>query len=261
MPAHAITFDVLGNWPRDRVRIRWIESTRAIEPQVEHQIDEAWRIALLRPGITLFDGRMCRLESFQASEDLLELAMSPTSYKTFFGTNLSHPTLADRFGGRVLANAVGVSPAVETADGFLMLGHRNGSVAYHPNRIHPFSGALEPREAADVFAGVTRELSEELGFTPAEISEMRCLGIAKDTELRQPELIFSVRSTLTRGQIERNLEPTEHRGTWSIPAEKSAVEKILRDPRELTPIAVASLLLWGRQRIGLEWFESIFRPA
>ena len=44
-----------------------------------------------------------------------------------------------------LANPVGVSPALLSADNFLIMGRRNASVAYYPNRIHPFAGALEPR--------------------------------------------------------------------------------------------------------------------
>jgi hypothetical protein len=48
-----------------------------------------------------------------------------------------------------------VSPALLTADGFLMMGRRNASVAYYPNRVHPFAGALDPGDA-DMFAAVRR---------------------------------------------------------------------------------------------------------
>ena len=67
---------------------------------------------------------MCRLERWEASPDgsRLHLSMSTTSYKPFFGTNMSHPELADRYGPDVLANPIGVSPALETSDGQLLLG-------------------------------------------------------------------------------------------------------------------------------------------
>ena len=90
-------------------------------------IDRAWQTASARPGVKLFDGPMCRLESWSAlAGGALQLTLSRTSYKLFMGTNMCHPELADRFGPQVLANPVGVSPALETADGFLMLGRRNG---------------------------------------------------------------------------------------------------------------------------------------
>jgi 8-oxo-dGTP pyrophosphatase MutT (NUDIX family) len=133
-----------------------------------------------------------------------------------------------------------------TSDGWLLMGRRNSSVAYYPDRIHPFAGALEPRDAEDVLAAVHRELAEELNFTPADVAEVRCTGIAEDHSIRQPELIFRVTAVRTRDQIERALDRTEHHATWAIPATAEAVDRALADPAELTPVAVAALLLWGR---------------
>src|SRR2546423_316715 len=86
------------------------------------------------------------------------------------------PILADRFGPQVLANPVGVSPALLTADNYLMMGRRNASVAYYPGRIHPFAGALDPQDS-DVFAAVRRELKEELAFEIQDVTEIFCTGI------------------------------------------------------------------------------------
>ena len=88
-----------------------------------------------------FYAQMCRLERWRASADRLEIDLSPTSYKPFVGTNLAHPELAEQYGGDVMANPVCVSPALLACDGFLVMGRRNASVAYYPNRIHPFAGA------------------------------------------------------------------------------------------------------------------------
>ena len=223
-------------------------------PEVERVIDEAWEAVGRQPGVHLFDGPMCRLESWRAAADGLEMVLSGTSYKPFLGTNLHHPELADRYGDSILANPVGVSPALETADGWLMMGRRNASVAYYPNKVHPFAGALEPRDAMDLFGAVRRELAEELGFTGADIAEIRCTGIAEDRAIRQPELIFRVLSTRTRAQVEATLDRTEHHDSWAVEARRESVEGALRDVSELTPVAVAALLLWGRARIGKEWF-------
>ena len=38
-----------------------------------------------------------------------------------------------------------------TRDGWLLYGRRNATVAYYPNRVHPFAGTLEPGDLADVF--------------------------------------------------------------------------------------------------------------
>ena len=223
-------------------------------PEVERLIDQAWQVALGRPGVRLFDGPMCRLERWAASPQRLELDLSVTSYKPFMGTNLSHPELAEQFGRDVMANPVGVSPALHTADNYLMLGRRNSTLAYYPGRTHPFAGALEPRDQGDLFAAVRRELAEELSLGDADVAEVRCTGIAEDVALRQPEMLFRVRTTLTRRQIETQVHAEEHGGSVAVPGTPESVEQVIGDPT-LTPVAVASLLLWGRVTFGKEWFE------
>jgi hypothetical protein len=251
-----LTFHAVGDWSPDQVRYEQIQSTRPIVPEVEHLIDQAWQRVSQQPGVHLFDGPMVRLESWRTAGDDLQLTLSRTSYKPFLGTNLYHPELADRYGRAILANPVGVSPALETSDGWLMFGRRNASVAYYPNRVHPFAGALEPRDACDAFAAVRRELAEELSLTDADVEEIRCTGIAEDVSIRQPELIFRARVRWTRSEVEVKLDQTEHHTTWAVRAEVRAVEQAIGRADLLTPVAVASLLLWGRRAAGGTWFDA-----
>jgi hypothetical protein len=250
-----LKFHATGNWAKCQLGARTVPSTRQILPQVERLIDQAWQEAGSRPGVKLFDGPMCRLERWRASADRLEIDLSATSYKPFVGTNLAHPELAEQYGGNVMANPVGVSPALLTSDGFLMMGRRNASVAYYPNRIHPFAGALEPRDGNDLVQAVHRELAEELSLREEDLLEIRCTGIAEDTAMRQPELIFSAAMRLNRRQIEAQLHAEEHGGSVAIPTDPVAVAGAAHDPA-LTPVATASLLLWGRIALGEEWFAT-----
>ena len=243
-----------GDWGPGRVRTSWTSSTRAIVPEVEQLVERTWSGAVTQPGIQLFDGPLCRLESWRATGEGLHLVLSPTSYKAFFGTNLHNPHLADHYGSAILANPVGVSAALISSDGFLMFGRRNASVAYYPHKLHPFAGAIEPREDLDVFDEVRRELREELSLDPHELADIRCTGFVEDAALRQPELIFAVRATRARAEVEMQVDRTEHRGSWSIPARRAEVERALSEPGDFTPVAIASLLLWGRLEFGEDWF-------
>lgn len=248
-----------GEWSSNQVGTGWAPSTWSAPPEVQRSIDDLWTRATIEPNRTLFDGPMCRMESWTASEDRVEVGLSRTSYKIFWGTNMMHPELAERHGPQVMANPVGVSPALETADAFLMLGRRNREVAYYPTRIHPFAGCLEPDDAVsgvapDVFAAVRRELAEELRLTDQDINAIRMTGIVEDIRLLQPELIFHVKTRLPRKQIESQLEKAEHGGSVAIAAKAEDVGEALKDPA-LTPVAVAVLLLWGRNTFGADWYE------
>ncbi len=255
-----LRFRVIGSWLPAQVVCRWAPGRYAPPPEVSDLIDRAWAETLARPGVQVFDGPMCRLESITASTDRLELALSRTSYKPFVGTNLSHASgIADRFGAESLANPVGVSCALVSSEGRLMLGRRNDKVAYHPARIHPFAGCLEPREPMDVFMEALRELKEELGFAPADVSERRCLGMVEDMAIRQPELVILVRTGRSASEIERQLDAGEHHATCSIEPEPDSAARAVREMRLLTPVAVGTILLWGREAFGQGWFEQTSR--
>jgi 8-oxo-dGTP pyrophosphatase MutT (NUDIX family) len=250
----------LGDWPPGQVHLDWTTNSRRLLPDVESAIELAWQQALQRPGALLFDGPMCRLERWDAQPDQLHLTLSPCNYKTFFGTNMTHPEFAEKFGPYVLANPVGLSTALCSFDGSLLLGHRTQNVAYYPGRIHPFAGSLEPKDH-DVFTAMRRELHEELSLTDTELSDLRCLGIISDNQLRQPELIFTANSPLNSSQIISRLDTTEHRAAHTIPATADGIEAALAtDCEEMTPVAIASILLWGRRRFGVDWFQRLASP-
>jgi 8-oxo-dGTP pyrophosphatase MutT (NUDIX family) len=251
-----LNFLCCGNWTRDQLAIHWVQSTRRIEPEVESAIDIAWTKAMARPGVHLFDGPMCRLESWSLSDGQLYLTLSKTSYKTFLGTNMANP----QFDSELRANPLGVSSALTTTDQYLLLGQRTGAVAYHPNRIHPFAGCMEPGDA-DPFATANRELDEELSIQKSEITDLTCIGLAEGQDLKQPEIIFTATSALKKSEVESRLDPTEHHAVWSIPATADAVEKAVTEEIKLTPVAVAALLLWGRINLGQSWFDAISDPS
>lgn len=245
-PVERFILHAAGNWSPGQFVIRWVDSSRKIIPEVEAKIDDTWSRASSRLGDRLFDGPMCRMERFDAGADRFELHLSHTSYKPFLGTNLSAASeLVDRFGANVLANPVGLSTLLLSCDGWLLFGRRNGSVAYYPHRVHPFAGSLEPRDDLDLFAEVRRELGEEVGLESSAISDLRCIGLAEDTSIRQPEMVFWTSSTLTRNQIESNLDRNEHDAIVGLRADRESVGNAM-DDASLTPIAAASLELWTR---------------
>ncbi len=257
-----LNFLATGDWSEAQVIARAVDqSSRRIIPKVEAAIAQAWDSARANPTIHLFDGPLYRLESWRATREQLNLTLSPTTYRTFYGTNLHNPHLADTHGPDVLANPVGVSAALLSSDDHLLFGRRNATVAYYPNRVHPFAGAVDPRDTPEtngspnVFHAVRRELREELNFTDEHLADLRCLGLVEEQQIRQPELIFLARSTLTRAEIETRVDNTEHGGSVAIPAQQPAVQDAIHDDA-LTPVAVASMLLWGRIEFGEDWARS-----
>ncbi len=237
-----------GIFAEGTIRTRQVPSTRRSNPSVDAAIEAAWAEASSRPGVKLFDGPLCRFEGMRREADTLQLELSRTSYRIVVGTNFAHPEFVDQFGIEVMANPVGVSTVLLTRDGWLMMGRRNASVAYYPNRVHPFAGSLEVETQIDVFANVRRELQEELSLSDPDIASITCLGLAEDLRLRHPETIFVTRTTQTRAQIESQVHADEHHSTWSVIADRDAVRHAVDHDLSLTPIAQAVLAAWTQHR-------------
>ncbi len=176
------------------------------------------------------------------------LQLSQTSYRIFVGTNLYHPELADRFGPEVMANPVGVSTGLQTADGKLFFGVRNVSVAYYPRRTHPFAGSLEPRDNCEIFSAARRELREELALADSDLGSLKLLGLVEDRLIRHPELIFSATTRLAERQLIAQMDQAEHHDTVAIPAGRAGVESalgtVLYARGDCMPAVMGEIALW-----------------
>lgn len=239
---------VTGRWGPGGVAARFVHGTRRETAASRAAIAGAWQRVGADPRVKLFDGPMCRLEAFAVEHSgALRLDLSPTSYRVFLGTNLHGPRDLPI---ETLANPLGVSPALQTSDGFLLFGRRNASVAYYPHRLHPFSGSLEPppdERALDIFSECRRELAEELNLAAGDVTDLLLLGIVEDTQIRHPELILHARTTLDRAGLERRLDPMEHAGIHAVPANREGVAAALEDA-SFTPVARAALTLSAELR-------------
>jgi hypothetical protein len=252
-----------GPWSAAQVVATTIESSRPIIPDIESVIAQTWSDHTARLGSALFDGPMSRLESFQTDGHQLHLNLSSTSYRIFLGTNLCHANLAERFGRPALANAIGMSAALLTADGKLVMGRRNDRVAYYPNRIHPFAGALEPKDVPNIFDGIRRELEEELHLRNEDVTDLRMLAIIEDRRLLQPEFIFFAQTPFTSDALRDSLDRSEHDSLWMHYASADALDNLLKkidfegraDEDLFTPVAVGTLLVFGRFVFGVNWLK------
>ena len=248
----------LGPWQPAQVKCARAESTFAPPAIVRAEIDQVWTMMGRKPGVHLFDGRMCRVESFSAEASELRMVLSETSYKSFAGTNMHNPQFGTQYGEPAMANPLGISVALISSDEFLAMGRRNERVAYYPGRIHPFAGALEPEDGLNVFRAVERELNEELGLSESELAEMKCLGVAEDRGLAQPELICYAQVGKTLEELRRGVDDVEHDAIVSIEMRPEVFERELSGAKLYTPIALATILLCGRERFGNDWFDATF---
>jgi 8-oxo-dGTP pyrophosphatase MutT (NUDIX family) len=244
----------------------WSDEPRATLPEIERLIAVEWerRTAQAKEtGQILFNGGLARYVGHQVGDGCLQITVGPTDYRDFVGTNLYNNRRVEEFGWRRFANPVGTTALIVSADGYIVLGRRSERVAYHGGYLHTIGGALEARDCADpehidAFAAVLRELSEEVKITDAEVTSIECIGLARDTEILQPELLFEVRVSVPADDLCVRLDRTdpqqEHVGLEYCPDRPEAVVDFLHDSAPFAPVAAAAMMLRGSLTWGDEWY-------
>lgn len=260
-----------GRFASSRLRTDFDPAPRPTQPAIEEMIAAEWDRRVedaRRRNVLLFNGALYRYVAHRldgaASAASIELVVGDTCYRDFVGTNLHNHHRLGEFPWNCYANPIGTTATLTTADGQIVYGRRSNRVAYHASHVHTFGGALEPsdRDAdgrIDAFGSVIRELNEELGLNAGDVGEIVAIGLVRDHEIRQPELLFEADTRLSFTELVARWELArardEHVELVALPAQPEAVVPFIRSCEPIAPVAVAGLLLFGRRRWGDGWYE------
>jgi len=260
--------DVMDQFAPDQVVVTWSDQTRATNDSVEELIEQAWRDQMKRAeGTTtsIFNGRMCRLISHCCNNGHLDLTLGPVSFKEFIGTNATQAYIRHLHGPEVMANPLGVSAAVCTRDGLIVLGMRSSNMIQYAGRIHPVGGTVEPPDAdsasPDPFKAILDELHEETAVPPESVSSIVCLGLVRDRNTVQPELIFDCYVDCDVVSLFASAatapDAAEHSSMVPVRDHPGSVVSFMEQYfSQLTPVAMAALLLHGLRHWGSGWFAT-----
>lgn len=261
-----VAIDVLafGRFGRDQLRIDWTDEPRPTTATIEQAIERTWPEQLEKArqeGRVLFNGPMARHIDHNLAAGSLRVTAGPTCYRDFVGTNLFNPQLLDQAGWACFSNPIGTTATILTADGYLLYGRRNNKVAFHGGYLHTFGGAIEPGDTGaagqlDGFGSILRELREELRLDAAECTEIVCVGLIRDQQIWQPEMLFEARCRLSQSEILERLDLAHDEEHCRIEGCVDRPEDLMRFPagaRPIAPVAIGSMLLHGWHQWGRAW--------
>lgn len=210
------------------------------------------------PDTMLFNGPLCRLDSYSLEKDHLRLWLSKTSYKHLLYCNDHALQVIGCWGEEYLSHALGISAVVSTADGHIPIMRRSIAVGEFPGSLDVFGGHINPdkdiaEDAPDPFCGMKAELYGELGIAPNDIAHLSCIGMVKNTRYVKPELVFAAHIGLTLQEVKETafaaVEAMEFSDIISFADDKCDLCGFLsQHQQELTPSAHGSLYLYGIRR-------------
>lgn len=263
--------DVYGLFRPGQLQIAYRDEPAPAIPALEAMVSATWAEQLetaRQRGFRLYNGQVVRLLSHEVKDGHLLMVGGPSDFSHFLGTNYLNYHRADEFGWEAFSNPIGVSGILVTSDGRILYGRRNHRVACHPGFVQAFGGSLEigelrPDGTFDGFACVLRELDEEAGVQSSDVTDMACLGLARDSRIRQPELVFDVSVRQTRKEMANRLRhddpEQEHAAIVDCRDHPEAIVPFIQASAPVAPVAIGALFLHGRRRFGDAWYEQAIR--
>ncbi len=238
---------------------------------VRHEVERPSRAG--DPPVTPPARRRCHKQAAvpqqrrcHSGEEIFHVTVGPTSYRDFVGTNLYNHHRLGEFDWSFFANPVGTTATLITSDNLICYGRRSGHLAYHAGHIHTFGGSLEGQDMAadgsiDPFASLCRELREELAIRRDELADLYLVGLIRDKEICQPEMLYEARLDLTADELRQRWRTAEHRDEHdaivTIPYRPEAIVPFIHASARIAPVAIAALFLLGRRAWGDNWFDRV----
>lgn len=269
--------DAAGLFPPDQVNVAYDAAERPSTPELDAIIAAEWerQTALAKEhDRMLFNGPLLRYLSHRVAqaEDgrpaRFEMKVGPTNYRDFVGTNLFHHDRLEEFGWERFSNPVGTTATLMTSDGLICYGRRSSKVSYHADHVHTFGGAFEeadrlPDGSIDPFASVAREITEELAIPPEELIDLVCVGLVRDKEIYQPELLFEASLPMTFEEVYERWGTAEgrdeHSSLVALSDTPDGIVPFILSCGLIAPVAIGALFLRGLHQWGEDWFATAAR--
>lgn len=244
---------VLGHYGPADLRVLVTQRKRHQSALLERRIEDAWSVRQAEAEGRLFDSELARLVAHGVLPNQLALFIGRTTFREFVGTNLEapiDPSLHESLGEDYFANPLGVSAAVVSKDGALLLARRSNAVVEArgewdlPGGHVPFVEAQGCRP----FVTAADEIAQELGLVERDIEELACIGLVENGVTHKPELIFVCRVRDKAKKLLKRVQShgdAEHDEFLCVPATKSDLLDLLRERgNELTPVAAGGIAIF-----------------
>lgn len=234
-----------------RLRLEYRPNTRVIHPEVNRAINEAWarKTTQLKGAMTGTDDShpLYRYESHVVTRSEVIVYLGGTDYRETYGTNVSNPDLAQRFGVDSLGNGLAVCGLILGSDDTFLMLRRSQKVHDKPGWWHTVGGHFERSKMScqhvpDIEKALEHEVKEELPGLETTIESFMPVCLVQSVDSYKPEICYILKTgiQLTRvGRLELSFEHTDY---IVLPCTLSAITEFLNENWEEVVASTKALL-------------------
>lgn len=246
---------ISGNYNQNKVKITWNPSLRLLPSSLMAKIESYWNKEVKQTSKNhyLFNGELCRLNTWEIKQNKLNLHLGRTNYKELLYSNNFIQDINQQYGREFLSKALGISAVLISCDQKTILIERSDTVGENPGMIDVLGGHIHPLEHAvsrvpDPFLAIKAEIHEEVNLQLMEQESITCLGLIETQTTQKPELIFLVNSPRTSEEIidlASKKNSSELVRVFAIPDREDSLNAFLMTKKDLiSPSAFGAMWLY-----------------
>ncbi len=182
------------------LNVNWVPHYHDLPPDMLIEIEKFWKNVKNKK---MYNGKLARLDSWMVKKNILNLNLSITDYRTLLYSNHHIQHIIEKWGGKYISRALGISAVVLTSDHFIMFMRRSNLVGEYPESIDVFGGHINisnDSEFPGIREAMLKELEEELGIRKDKV-DLECIGLITNNQNHKPELIFTANVALSVNEV------------------------------------------------------------
>ncbi|OGM31447.1 hypothetical protein A2803_05250 [Candidatus Woesebacteria bacterium RIFCSPHIGHO2_01_FULL_44_21] len=245
-----------GIFQAETVTAEIVPSTRKLTENLQAQLDERWSDYQGKKWPNDENPSRFRYEGYEVVDGVVKLKVAPSiSYKDSITWG---PDLTQQYGQDAAPLPLMVSSLIETSDGKIVIGKRNGRADYKAGGLSGMGGAINIKEdtrpdgTLDILHALGREIEEESGVKLQEIKPT-LHGIIYNPVSGTVNLGFVVTTSLSSDEIKKRPHDDENELLF-IDIDPDTVQNlVLTRVNAFTTETLELLMSVGEQKFGKRW--------
>jgi len=237
---------ISGFFDEQHVTIRFEHKNYTRNKDALEYIKKQWN-KIVQEKPSMFAGDLVRVVKSNSDSEHIRLYTIHTTYDDFYVTQTK--SFQEKFPNELISNPLSVGCILVTNDNYLVLGIRNKQVAVEPGKITVVSGMVDDKDIVDfkkvdLFSCINREIEEEIGVKPKEISDLLCIGLVDSKYGQNTHVPFFGRTNLHFNEILQRENDGEFSEIIKLGNSEIEISAILNNNNNLSDILVPTLQIY-----------------
>lgn len=237
---------ITGLYDEQHIQVAFTPKKHTRSNQVQDYIKKQWK-AVTKKNPSMFAGELISVKESDSDSKNIRLDTILTTFDDYYITGTLD--FQQKFPDEKNTNVLSTGCILVTSDNCIVFGKRNKELVISPGKTTIVSGMADRNDIidnkkADLFSCIKREIREEVGVNPNEITDLICIGLVNKPNNTGIFVPFFAKLDIPFEKLCARSNDGELTELIKTPNSKTEILKILEKTPNLSNVASASLQIY-----------------